>query len=190
MIDGAGITGILSEHGIALLAPIAVLEGPIVSVIAGWLASRGILVLWQVIVCVIVADVVGDVIMYGVGHGMLGWLPARWLERLGITESRLAQMAGTFADKGVRVLVIGKLTHAAGFAVLMGAGAARMPLVPFILANFLASIPKALLFVAIGYLFGSAHEAIGHWLSVGSAVLLALLVGGVVIWFRRRKARS
>lgn len=90
----------------------------------------------------------------------------------------------------MRVLILAKLTHAAGFAALIGAGAARMRFWPFLLANLLASVPKSLFFVAIGYLFGEAHEAIGEWLTIASAVMLVLVAGGIMIWLRRRRARS
>ena len=189
MIDSATVASVVSTYGIAILAPIAVLEGPIVTVIAAYLAQLGLLPLWQVILCVIIADLVGDCLFYGVGRGMLDGLPARLLTRLGITDARLAQMAQTFAEKGVRVLIIGKLTHAAGFAVLIGAGAARMRLLPFVLANLLATVPKSLVFVAIGYLFGRAHAVIGQWLSIGSGVLLILMAGVAAVIYRRRRRK-
>ena len=188
MIASTAIADVISTYGIAILAPVAVLEGPIVSVIAGWLVNQGLLPLWPVIVCVIVADVFGDSLFYAVGRGMLDRVPPGWLARVGVTDARLAQMAATFEDKGVRVLVIGKLTHAAGFAVLIGAGAARMRFLPFVLANLLASIPKSLTFLAIGYLFGSAYAAIGQWLSIGSAVVLLLFVAAAALYLHRRRA--
>lgn len=190
MIDGAAIPGLISHHGLWILAPLSILEGPIITVIASYLAQQQLLVLWQVIICVIVGDLVGDVLHYAAGRGMLGWLPERWQRRLGITPERTAEMAKLFESKGMRVLILAKLTHAAGFAALIGAGAARMRFWPFLLANLLASVPKSLFFVAIGYLFGEAHEAIGEWLTIASAVMLVLVAGGIMIWLRRRRARS
>ncbi len=190
MIDGADIPGLISQHGLWILAPLSVLEGPIITVIAAYLAQQQLLVLWQVVVCVIIGDLVGDALHYAAGRGMLGWLPARWQQRLGITPERIAEMAKLFEAKGMRVLVVGKLTHAVGFAALIGAGAARMRFGPFLLANLLASVPKSLVFIAIGYLFGEAHEAIGQWLTIVSAVVLGLAAGGALIWLRRRRARS
>lgn len=187
MSTGAEISSLISNHGIAILAPLAVIEGPIVTVIAAYLARQGLLVLWQVTLCIIIADLVGDLLYYAVGRGALGWMPIRWRERLGITDARLSSMATLFEEQGPRVLIVGKLTHAAGFAVLVGAGAARMRIGPFLLANLIAGVPKALFLIAVGYLFGSAHDAIGHWISVVSAVLLVAMGGGLVYWLRRRK---
>lgn len=189
MISSATIVELISTYGVAILAVVATLEGPIVTVIAAYLASQGLLVLWQVIVCVILADVAGDVVHYAMGRGMLDWLPPRLRERLGITPARRRQLARAFDRNGVRVLVVAKLTHVAGFAALLGAGAARMRFLPFLLANLAAAIPKSLFFVAIGYLFGGAHETIGRWLSIGSAALLLLLGAGVAIYLRRKAGR-
>ena len=90
------------------------------------------------------------------GRGLLDWLPLSIRRKFGVSRRRMAQMIRTFRDNGVRLLVIGKLTHAAGFAVLFAAGAARMPFLTFVLANLLATIPKSLILFAIGYMFGSA----------------------------------
>ena len=52
MIDHATLVSVMSSYGMWVLTPLAVVEGPIVTVIAGYLASRSILSLWQVIPCV------------------------------------------------------------------------------------------------------------------------------------------
>ncbi len=90
------------------------------------------------------------------------------------------------------MLVVGKLTHAAGFAVLTAAGAARMPFGRFLAINFAATIPKSLFFLALGLFFGAAHSRIATWLSTGSSILLGIAVaalGVIVLWrcLKRRK---
>ncbi len=189
-MDSGTVVSVISTYGIALLAPVAVLEGPIVSVVAGYLSHIGLLPLWQVIVVVILADVVGDCILYGLGRGMLKWLPARWREKVGVSDARLEMLAQTFREKGAKVLVVGKLTHAAGFAILLGAGAARMRFDVFVLANLLATIPKSILLVAIGYVFGSQHERIAEYLSTGSIMILAAFAVVLGVWYWRRRAAS
>ncbi|PIO97282.1 DedA family protein [Pleomorphomonas carboxyditropha] len=187
MIEHTELVSMMSTYGLWVLTPLAVLEGPIVTVIAGYLASLSILSLWQVIPCVIVADVLGDGLMYFVGRMALGGLGPKWRERLGLSRRRMFGLMRGFRRNGARILVAAKLTHAAGFAALTAAGAARMPFADFIIANTLAAIPKSLFFVALGYLFGSAHEAIAGWLSGEAMLLLAAgLVVVAVVYFRRK----
>jgi membrane-associated protein len=190
MIGSATLTSLIASHGIAILAPLAVIEGPIVTVVAAYLARLSLLNLADVIICVIIADLVGDCLFYWLGRSAPGWLPAWFRERIGASPARIEQLSRTFRDKGMRVLVIGKLTHAAGFAALLAAGAARMPLASFLLANLLATIPKSLALVALGYAFGGAHDLIASWLSAGSIVIFAVLALGLIafIYLRRRAA--
>ena len=188
MTTSAELAAVIAEYGIAILAPLAVVEGPIVTIVAAYMASLKLLDLGNVILCVIIADVVGDCILYAMGRGLLDWLPLSIRRKFGVSRRRMAQMIRTFRDNGVRLLVIGKLTHAAGFAVLFAAGAARMPFLTFVLANLLATIPKSLILVAIGYMFGSAHAVMAEWFSVGSVIVLGLMAGTLlVLWYRRRK---
>ena len=188
MTTSAELAAVIADHGIAILAPLAVVEGPIVTIVAAYMASLKLLDLGNVILCVIIADVVGDCILYAMGRGLLDWLPLSIRRKFGVSRRRMAQMIRTFRDNGVRLLVIGKLTHAVGFAVLFAAGAARMPFLTFVLANLLATIPKSLILVAIGYMFGSAHAVMAEWFSVGSVIVLGLMAGTLlVLWYRRRK---
>ena len=71
MIGLETVTLLLSKHGLALLAPIAVIEGPIVTVIAAWLANRGMFDIWSVSVVVILADAVGRITSYNVCYTKL-----------------------------------------------------------------------------------------------------------------------
>lgn len=184
------VAALIAKDGLAILAPIAVLEGPIVTVIAAWLASRGLLDVWSVSVVVILADLVGDTIFYALGRWALHRLPVRWRYRLGLSRTRLAQVAGHFRTHGARTLVVGKLTHSAGAAVLVAAGLARMPMLRFVWVNLLATIPKSLFFVALGYAFGSAYSQIDDWIARISLLLLGLLVLGGMIWLLKRTTRK
>lgn len=185
------LIGLVAAHGLWVIAPLAVLEGPVVSILTGWLVSLSILNPYMAFAVLLVGDVVGDALLYAAGRG------AR-LDKLPLIGPKLrlprAQMVGLVRgvrEHGVRLLVLGKLTHAAGFAVLIAAGAARMNFALFLLVNTLTSIPKTLAFLALGYLFGHAHERIADWLQVGSGVLLAVIAGvAALVWFVKRRAPS
>lgn len=179
---------LLSDYGLWIMAPVAVVEGPIVTVLAAWLASLGHLSLPAVIATAILADLAGDLLLYTVGRCLLPVLPRRFRARVGLRRERLDRLAGHFDTRGASTLLVGKLTHSVGAAVLVSAGMARMPLWPFLGWNLVATVPKSLLFVALGWTIGGAHARIGAWLSTGSVVMVAttLAVGAAVILWRRR----
>lgn len=184
------VAAILAKHGLVVLAPIAVLEGPIVTVIAAWLASQGLFNLWSVALVVVIADMVGDYLLYALGRWGLHRMPASWRDRLGLKRQRLEQLAMHFSKKGGRTLLLGKLTHSAGAAVLVAAGLARMPAFRFGWINLAATVPKSLIFVALGYGFGSAYARIDNWISRVSLVLLAVIAVVGVVWLLQRAVRQ
>lgn len=63
---------------------------------------------------------------------------------------------------------------------------ARMSLWRFFWVNTLATIPKSLFFVALGYTLGSAYSQIDNWIARASLVLLGGLVLFAVGWGLRR----
>lgn len=189
MIGTATITTLIAKYGIAVLFPLTIIGGPIVVVAAAYMARLSLLDLKAVIICVIAADILGDCLYYGLGRTSLSWLPVRFRNRIGASPAGIAQMSQSFRKHGTRLLVISKLTQVAGFAVLLAAGAANMPFGRFMVINLLATIPKSLALVAIGYYFGGAHELIGRWFSVWSVFALGIL--GLILAafvYRMRKA--
>ncbi len=187
----ADLIAMIQSHGLWVIAPLAVLEGPIVSVLTGWLVSLSLLNPFAAFAVLVLGDVVGDSLLYAGGRGLrLDKLPVIG-PKLRLPRGQMVTLVRGIREHGVRLLVLGKLTHAAGFAVLIAAGAARMNLALFLLVNTLTSLPKTLAFMVLGYLFGHAHERIADWLQLGSGLLLAAFMAiGLLIWFIKRRRMS
>jgi membrane protein DedA with SNARE-associated domain len=178
---------ILQSYGLLLLFPIAVVEGPIATIIAGYLASRGYFNIYAVYFVVVLADLVGDTIWYLLGRFGHRLILMRWGPRFGVSEERLAALEKHFQVRGGRTLLIGKLSHAAGFMILLAAGASRMSFGTFIWYNILGTIPKSLFFLIIGYTFGYAYNQIDSYIFQASiSIFVAAVVAGSY-WFARRE---
>lgn len=181
---------LITTYGLIVLGPLAVVEGPVVTVIAAYLASQGLFDLKVVFVIVLLADLIGDSLLYWLGRGLLGKLSPRWRRRLGLSAQRIATLVKTFGESGTKLLLLGKWTHAAGFAVLVAAGAAHMKFWRYFWINFLATIPKSAVLLAVGYTFGGAQAQIAKWISGGSLLLVGFL-GALALgwyWFHRLRA--
>lgn len=137
---------LVQTHGLTLLFPLAVLEGPMVTVIAGWMARLGYLPAIWAFGMLILADLTGDVGLYWLGRTGLQAIPVRWRRRLRMDEHRIEPLAEHFQSRGGRTLIIAKLTHSLGFAALIAAGAGRMPFLAFLWYSLLATLPKTLFF--------------------------------------------
>ena len=77
-------------------------------------------------------------------------------------------------------LFFGKLSHAIGGIILFVAGSAEIPFKDFLTFNFLATLPKSLILVGVGYYFGSTVTNIKKTLDftvLGLFVFTLVLVG-------------
>lgn len=177
---------LIRADGLLLLFPLAVLEGPIISVLAGWLVRLGYLPLWWTFGVLILADLVGDGVLYAVGRAGNGFLPRGWRSRLGLSEARIAQVADHFRAHGGWTLIGAKLTHSFGFAALVAAGAARMPFPAFLWFNLVGTVPKTLFFLMIGYAVGQAHVNVNAWIGWVSLAIAILGVAALSHWLWKR----
>jgi membrane protein DedA with SNARE-associated domain len=173
------LVGIVQAHPFLFLFPLAIVEGPIVTVVAAWLLRGNPWDLAAVFAICVIADLVGDAGLYALGRRAHALSP-RWQRRLGLTESRLDRLRDHFRDRGPATLAVGKLTHSAGMAVLLAAGASRMPFGPFVGWNLVATLPKVTGLMALGVAFGAAYGAIDVWIFRISLIMLAIaiVVGG------------
>jgi membrane protein DedA with SNARE-associated domain len=175
----------LAAYGYVALLPLSIIEGPLVTIFAAFLASRGILNVAVVYVIVVVGDLIGDVLHYAVGRWTLQWLTARhrrWSERL---RHRIAALRAPIQAHAGRMLLFGKLTHSAGFAVLLAAGAARVPMPRFLGYNLLGTLPKSLVLVLVGYCFGRLSATMETNLQIAGVAAFVLAAMGLVLLARR-----
>lgn len=196
MFDPSALIGLLKTHGLSLLAPLSVIEGPIVTVLAGWLSSVIGAQIWQIALVVIVGDLLGDVIFYAAGragpHALQRLLP-RSLQS-GRASSRINEMTAHFDRRGGRTLLLGKVTHSLGALVLVAAGAARMNIWVFLGWNLIATVPKSLLLIWVGLWLGdmSAQVSVAQieiWLSWAVWGGAAFGGGIVLVWMWKRREK-
>jgi len=123
----------LGGAGVWMLAPLAVVEGPVVAIIATALAKRGVLELGQVLL-LLLGDLAGDLLLYALGRLVPGAMTRALARRRRPDDEKQLALEAMFHAAGGRALIVGKLTHFAGFAVLLAAGIAKMPLGRFVLS--------------------------------------------------------
>jgi membrane protein DedA with SNARE-associated domain len=187
MFELEAVIALISKYGLVLLGPIAVVEGPIVTVIASWLASQGVLNLWAVIGVVVLANLIGDLGHYALGRWGLHRLPERWRDRLGLDGPRLQALATHFRTSGARTLLVGKFTQVVIAPILIAAGLARMSIWKFSWVTVVGTVPTSLFFVVLGYTLGSAYQNIDHLIGRVSLIGLGIVIlGGVLVFFWRR----
>jgi membrane protein DedA with SNARE-associated domain len=182
MTTGTVIAWLLA-YRYAILFPLTVIEGPIVTILAGFLASLG---QFNIVICyplIIVGDIVGDVFMYA--QGRWGGKPAvlRWGRHFGIKPEVIGRLEEHFKNHPGKTLILGKISHLVGGPVLIAAGMARMKLSTFLWFNVLGTLPKSLVLLLIGFYFGEAYAKFDRFFTYAGWAAGILVVLCIIVYF-------
>lgn len=178
--------GILS-YRYFIIFPLAVVEGPIVTVISGGLSAAGLLSAPSAYGLIVIADLVGDSLWYCLGKYCSRGFLHRFGRYFGLHEERLNSIAAHFHERPHRTFSLGKISHGPGILVLIAAGMVKMSFIPFILANVLPTMVKSLLLLLIGYYFGKALGSVNAALDI-SALIIGVAV--VILFFILKRNAS
>lgn len=181
----------LTTYKYFALFPLAVLEGPIITVIAGFFASLGYLNLIIAYTIIVVGDLAGDVLYYFLGRYGGRTFVDKWGKYLGADKEQVESLEKQFDKNGNKLLFIGKLSHGIGGAFLLAAGVIKMPFNRFLMSNMLATLIKSLALLLIGFYFGHAITSINSYLEKISLITLGLGAAVILVYFFYfRKKRS
>jgi membrane-associated protein len=176
------LSALLTAHGGLLILPLAVIEGPIVSIVAGWLCRRGQLAWPRGIALLVCGDLIGDLLYYWLGRS--GQAPLRGFGRwLGVPTRLPARLAEALRANATKMLLVGKWTQSIGAIVLIGAGMMRLSLLRFTIVNLLATVVKSSVLFGVGYFAWPYYLLLASYpvpasillLAVGSAATLLIL---------------
>ncbi len=170
------IAPLLEQYRYALLFPITVLEGPIITVIAGYLTSLGFFSFWTVYVIVVSGDLVGDILYYFFGRLGHLTLVEKWSLFVRADDERLERMKKVFSHHSAKALFWGKFTFGVGGLIILAAGAARVKFFKFLGYCTLGTLPKSLILVLIGYYFGYAYKQISKYFDYTAVLFMAAAV--------------
>jgi membrane protein DedA with SNARE-associated domain len=167
------LAGFLMAYGGALVLPLSVIEGPVVSVVAGFVSARGYLDWYWALLLLVCGDLIGDAICYWIGYR--GGTPLARLGRtLGLRGGLSPELRRDLRQNAGKMLLIGKWTHSIGCVVLIGSGMLRLPLPRFLLINLFATIPKSAVLLGLGFFVGENFPLIER-----HVILTTLLLGGL-----------
>ena len=192
MPQGSAILRWLLAYRYAIGYPLAIVEGPIVMMISGFLVHLGFFDFWPIYLILIAGDLTGDVIWYMVGrHGGRPLIEkyGRWIN---VSQENVERAEEFFHEHQTKILFISKLTTGFGFAIatLIAAGATRVPFKKYITINFFGEFIWAAFLFAIGYFFGNLYGLVDKSLRwgflIGFVIVLALIVWGFGKAMRKR----
>ncbi len=189
---------LLASYRYLVLFPLVVIEGPVITIISGFLSSLGFLNLFLAFVVIVIADLVGDTIYYMIGRFGGRSSIKRWGHYLAVDDDDINKLDEKFSKNVGRTLFTGKITHLVGSIVLVTAGVVKVPYRKFILFNFLATIPKSFFLIIVGFYFGQVAISLSRYLNDATIVATILVLVSLVVYLlirrrilnNRRKSKS
>jgi membrane protein DedA with SNARE-associated domain len=172
------LLSLLGQYKYWVIFPIAVVEGPIIMIISGFLVNLGVLNAFIAYSVLVVADVLGDTVYYFIGRY---WRKTFWVKKLmsffGYDETTELYLEEHFRKHKFRTFLIGKFTHGIGGMIEIASGIAGMRFWEYLFISFVTTMPKALVLVSIGYYAGIYYEKInGYFQNFAFITIGAVLI--------------
>ncbi len=174
--------GLIELYTYFALFPLVFLEGPIVTIIAGFLVHIKVLNFFVAYVVSVLADVTSDILWYSLGRFARGFVE-RVGHLFGVSKNKLEGLDSHFTDKGHRTVFFGKFILGMEVAVLVAAGMSKFNFRRFVIYTTLPTLPKSLLFLIIGYYFGGAFQALNKLLHDAALSSIITFLAVVVFYF-------
>lgn len=195
--EGLAAAGTFSEAlswviagGYVLMFIGMVVEGPVITAAAAFAAALGYFNFWIVLVLAVAGDLVGDFIYYGVGYFSRIAVVEKYGHHVGITKERMEKLERLIKTHPKKTMVAIKLSPFLPTPGLMMMGAVRMSLEQFSEMAILVTLPKAILFTALGYYFGRAYDTIAHYIQNGEYFILVAIIAIVLVYHLYKKLGS
>lgn len=187
-MEPASLTaGLLMSWKYLALFPLLIIEGFVVTIVAGFLVSTHTLSFYPTLTIVVFGDICSDIFYYSLGSRGSGLIHTKWARFIGLKSARLKTIERLYANHGGKILIVAKLTNALSLAAVVAAGLIKMPFRRFISFCIVAAIPKALILLLIGYYFGSAYADVSRLIQytfLGATLAILLLLGG---WYLQKR---
>ncbi|MCY1144256.1 hypothetical protein OWR29_40215 [Actinoplanes sp. Pm04-4] len=141
------LTQAVLQHPYLVLGPMVLVEGPAATIAAGTLVGAGLAVFWPIWAIVVLAEVVGDSLLYLLGRWARRPWAARVLRKLRV--HRLAEMPLP------RLVVTAKLVDVFALPAFVSAGLSRIPYRRFAAWVGAIAAVRGLVLIGLGALLGS-----------------------------------
>jgi membrane protein DedA with SNARE-associated domain len=179
------IIGVLSAAGLGV--PIS---EDLTLLLGGALAAKGVTAFWPTLAAGYFGVILGDVLIHHWGQRMgPAAYQQKWVQKV-LSPERQEKLREHFAKHGFLTVVVGRHTPMLRAPVFFLAGASKVPLWKFALADAISAAITVPVVVTLGYLFAEHLDDIRRkihelqWV-IGGVVAVGLL--GYLIWRRRRK---
>ncbi len=166
------------------ILPAAVIEGPVISMICGFLLRLNYFTFFSLYFVLMLGDLLGDILWYYLGYHFGHRFIRRFGKYVSITEEKIALVEKFFHRYHASILFISKITTGFGFSIvtLFTAGLVRVPFKKYILLNVSGQFIWTGMLIAVGYFFGELYTRFNKgleimWFVAALIIFIAVMYG-------------
>ncbi len=176
---------LLLTYKYLIVIPLAIIEGPIISVICGFLATLGVFNPFLIFIVMVAGDIVGDGIYYYIGYS--GKKMFRYFK---VSEEKIAEAKIYFEKNHKKAIAGSKIMWGIGTAGLITAGALRIPYKRYFKTCAMYSLGQSFVMILIGIFFGKAYETIGKYFNYYASAVSILVVIAILYFIFTKKYKK
>jgi membrane-associated protein len=176
------IIHLLIQYKYFVLLPLAIIEGPILAIIVGFLCTNGFLNPLIALPVIVLGDIIGDSICYSFGRWGVPPFIRVFASWIGMEKSQITGVRSIYDTYPERVILLSKMTLGVGVAGIYLAGLYKVPYKIFIRICLFTSFCQYIMYLGIGWLFGHAYQQINHYINDIAAFLIILALV-IIIFF-------
>ena len=165
-----------------ILFPLAIVEGPILAVIAGFFCTTGNLNLFIVFPIIVLGDIIGDSLVYMFGRWGFPVFLKKILSYFGMKPENIEKARVYFDANSNKAIALSKITLGIGIAGIYFAGISRIPFARFLKICLVTSALQYVVYLGIGLLFGSAYKQISHYLNFFAAFFIIAFLSVILFY--------
>lgn len=182
---------ILEHYKYFVIFPITVIEGPIITVIGGFLIYLGYLDWWLAYFFLVLGDWVGDGLHYLLGRY---YSNANWFKKIGgifgYDKSKEEIIEKHFQNHPGKTVLLAKVSHGVGGLIQIVAGMSKMNFYEFMKFSLYGTLPKTFILILIGYYLGNSYEQINQYMDRIAFVVLASAIIVLIYYLVRRSVNE
>ncbi|GAB2601960.1 hypothetical protein Aab01nite_63190 [Paractinoplanes abujensis] len=141
------LTQAVLEHPYLVLGPLVLLEGPAATITAGTLVAAGAATFWPIWLIVVLAEVLGDTLLYLIGRSARRPWVARWLRRIKLGRPAEVPLP--------RLVITAKIVDVVALPAFIWAGLQRISYRRFAAWAGATAAVRGLLLIGLGALLGT-----------------------------------
>lgn len=175
---------IILKYKYLIIFPLAVVEGPFLAILIGYLIFAGHLNLYITFLILLIADIGPDILYYRLGrYGSKKILEKKYFSQSERAVTNMNNLEHMWHNHTNKTMFFGKLAYGISLPIIISAGVAKLPIRKFIITSLPVGIFQIGLFLFLGFHLGASYEIAIQYVKYPAIILAVLIIIAISIYF-------